>query len=301
MSPSLVPTCPPDTGAVRACITALRARYRFLESVPIGRSACGREIRALLLGHGSHTVCYTAAIHAQEWITSLLLLHLCEDLCEALRRGGTLCGISVARGLHGRSLVLIPVANPDGVEIALHGSETAGIYASSVCALGGDTPGLWQANARGVDLNHNFDAAWADLHRREQEAGIVSAAPRRYGGPAPHSEPETEALVSLCRRADCSHLLTLHAQGEEIYWRCGEHQPPRAEMMAHILADACGYRLADPEGLAVGGGFKDWFIETFDRPAFTVECGRGRNPLPLSDLGPLYRRLREMLVLTAVM
>ena len=72
-------------------------------------------------------------------------------------------------------------------------------------------------------------------------------------------------------------------------------------MMAHILADACGYRLADPEGLAVGGGFKDWFIETFDRPAFTVECGRGRNPLPLSDLGPLYRRLREMLVLTAVM
>ena len=299
-TPLTVPR-PPDAAYVRQTVAALCDRYRFLDSVPIGQSACGREIRALLVGQGSHVVCYVAAIHAQEWLTALLLLRLCEELCGALEHGGSLAGVSIARGMHGRSLLFVPVANPDGVEIALHGAQSAGPFASQVQILGGDTHGLWQANARGVDLNHNFNAGFAELQALEQKNGILSPAPRRYGGKAPHSEPETQALVSLCRRARFSHLLALHSQGEEIYWQYGRRTPHRSEMMAHILADACGYRLAQPEGLAVGGGLKDWFITEFDRPAFTVECGKGQNPLPLSDFEPLYRRLREMLVLAAVM
>lgn len=301
MSASPITPLPPDAAYVRSKISALRGKYRFLETMPIGQSACGREIWALLLGHGSHAVCYVAAIHAQEWITALLLLRLCEELCEALSSGGSLAGVSIARGMHGRSLMLVPVANPDGVEIALHGSDTAGAYAPQVRALGGDVPALWQANARGVDLNHNFDAGFAALQALEQKSGIRSPAPRQYGGNAPHSEPEVQTLVSLCERARFSHLLALHTQGEKIYRNYGGCTPPRSEMMARILSDACGYRLAEPEGLAVGGGLKDWFIETYNRPAFTIECGKGENPLPIEDFEPLYARLRETLVLAAVM
>ena len=71
--------------------------------------------------------------------------------------------------------------------------------------------------------------------------------------------------------------------------------------MAEIMSASSGYALEEPEGLAVGGGFKDWFIKEFDRPAFTVEVGRGENPLPLEDYAKIYKQIRELLMLSAIM
>ena len=59
--------------------------------------------------------------------------------------------------------------------------------------------------------------------------------------------------------------------------------------------------LEDPEGLASLGGFKDWFIGEFNRPGFTVELGKGQNPLPMSDLDDIYCRVEEMLTLVCLM
>ena len=291
----------PDEAARREWTAALCGRYPFLEALPIGRSICGREITGLLLGHGAHTVMFAAAIHAQEWLTSLLLFQFCEDACASLQNGTSLHGVALWRAMQGRSLLLVPTVNPDGVEIALHGSGAAGSLAAFVAAHGGDQPGLWQANARGVDLNHNFNAGFAKLQVIEQKNGIRGPAPRRYGGPAPESEPETAAVVALCRRVKPAHLLALHSQGEVIYWQYGHRTPEQAAMMARIFATSAGYALEEPEEIASHGGMKDWFIEAFGRPAFTVECGRGENPLPLSDFRPTYRKIRELLVLAAVM
>lgn len=197
--------------------------------------------------------------------------------------------------------MIVPCVNPDGVEISLHGSVAAGRYQELVHhASKGDTS-RWQSNARGVDLNHNFDAGWEALHRQEQESGIVSAAPTRYGGPHPESEPETVALATLCRERRFRHALAFHSQGEEIYWSYGEQMPERAELMAQVMAASCGYRLSEPEGLAVGGGMKDWFLTECKRPAFTIEVGMGTNPLPMEDFSGIYSRLEEMLVLSAIM
>jgi g-D-glutamyl-meso-diaminopimelate peptidase len=187
------------------------------------------------------------------------------------------------------------------VDIALRGSGSAGRLAPLVAEKGGDTPGLWQANARGVDLNHNFDAGRAALVELERESGICGPAPRRFGGETAESEPETKALTALCRRGDFRHVIALHSQGEEIYWQYGPRTPPTARMMADVLAAASGYRVADPEGLASHGGFKDWFIEETGRPGFTIELGRGVNPLPLTDFEPVYAKAREMLLLAALM
>ena len=67
--------------------------------------------------------------------------------------------------------------------------------------------------------------------------------------------------------------------------------------MAEILSDASGYSLDEPEGLAVGGGFKDWFIEKFYRPAFTVEIGLGENPLDPSELDGIYEKTGRMMTI----
>ena len=53
--------------------------------------------------------------------------------------------------------------------------------------------------------------------------------------------------------------------------------------MAEVLASSSGYRLSRQQGLASHGGMKDWFIREFSRPGFTVELGKGVNPLPLSS------------------
>lgn len=292
---------PIDSARVRTLCMALCGRYGFLGLTPIGRSLLGRDIPALWLGEGKDTVLYAAAFHAQESITALVLLRLCEQICQAIERGVLLEGLDLRGVLTERRLVFVPLVNPDGVDIALHGSQAAGRFFSQAAALGADTPGLWQANARGVDLNHNFDAGWTALHEQEREAGILGPAPTRYGGPHPESEPETAALVRLCRATPFRLVLALHTQGEEIYWRYGDRTPPRSRMMAEVLAASSGYTVASPEGLAAHGGFKDWFIHTFARPGFTLEMGKGRNPLPLSDFEQLYAKAREMLLIAALL
>lgn len=290
-----------DSGAVRGMVCALRARYRFLDGWPIGASVCGRELYCLRVGTGRERILYAAAFHGQEWITSLVLLRLCEELCAALQGDGRFAEMDFAKAMAGRSLYLVPQVNPDGVEIALHGSRSAGGYAGAVALLGGDTPGLWQANACGVDLNHNYDAGWREMAAAEEAAGIHGPSPRQWRGPSPASEPETKAMVRLCTQSRFRHVLALHAQGEEIYWSYGDRTPSQARLMAEVMAVSSGYTVAKPTGLASHGGFKDWFIESTGRPGFTVECGKGENPLPLEDFEPLYDRLREMLAILLLM
>ena len=67
------------------------------------------------------------------------------------------------------------------------------------------------------------------------------------------------------------------------------------------MSTSSGYALDTPVGIAEGGGFKDWFICEFNRPGFTVEIGRGKNPLPAESAGEIYSRIEEMLMLCAVL
>lgn len=285
-----------DHGAVSQLVCALCRRYRFFGAVPIGGSVLGRPLWAMTLGNGEKQVLMAAAFHAQEWLTSLICLRLCEDIGETLRTGKPLEGWNLRRALYDRKLVFVPQVNPDGVEIALHGADSAGEYADLVRTHGGDTAGQWQANARGVDINHNFNAGFQKLQQAEREAGIVGPSARQWGGPHAESEPETRALTALCRRMDFQHVVALHSQGEEIYWQYGEHTPPAARLMALVMAAASGYAVSAPTGLASHGGFKDWFIETYEKAGFTIELGKGVNPLPLAEFDEIYGKAREMLV-----
>ena len=290
-----------DSGAVRGMITALRSRYSFLNALPVGRSAVGREIMGLVVGGGRERVLLSAAFHGQEWLTALTALRLCEELCGGLETGESLAEWDLSRALTGRCVVIVPLVNPDGVDIAIHGAQPAGPLAESVRAWGGDEPGAWQANARGVDINHNFNAGWDVLQEMEQKKGIIGPAPRQWGGPAPGSEPETRAMVNLCKKGRFRHVVALHSQGEEIYWEYGHRTPDRSRLMAAVMASASGYTAARPHGLASHGGFKDWFIQEYGRPGFTIELGKGENPLPVEGFEIMYEKAREMLLLALMM
>lgn len=242
----------------------------------IGQSLCGRNLVALRRGSGRPRVLIAAGFHGTEYLTVLAALRFARE-CT--------CGGSVA---------IVPCVNPDGTEIAINGFQTAGVYAA-LAALICDDHRRWQANARGVDINHNFPACWEQVKQRELDMGISSPSCTRFGGYRPESEPETRALTGLCREADFDRVLALHSQGREIYWDFADCVLPEGYALAERMARVSGYVTAQPEPIATGGGFKDWFLQQYRRPGFTVEMGKGQNPLPLSDFEPEYPKVRAIL------
>ncbi len=291
----------PDRTQRQLLIGQLLLDYAFLSRDTIGESRCGRPIDLLSIGNRRQQVLFTAGFHGMEWLTTLLMIRFMDELCFAVMTGKSLCGVRVGTFLNRRGLAIVPCVNPDGVEIQIHGADSAGEFRDTVMqACNGDTS-RWQANAAGVDINHNFAAGWETLHRQEQDAGIISPSPTRFGGEYPESEPESRTIAAYCRTGNINHALAFHSQGEEIYWHFGSYREAEALRMAKMMAYVSGYHISEPDGLAIGGGFKDWFVEQFKRPAFTVEIGKGENPLPLEQLDDIYHQLREMLVLAVVL
>ena len=291
---------PPSYAAVTAALRELARENRRVRLFRAGRSALGREIPAIGIGNLKNAVLFVGGTHAQEWLTSSLLVRFAEEFAAAYASGGELAEISLSSVMAGRGLVIVPLLNPDGVEIALHGPVSAGKLRGLVEEIQKKHPNQrWQANARGVDLNHNFDAGWKKLRAMEIAVGITGPSPTRYGGPCPHSEPETLSLVHLTAAFDPRRLYSFHSQGEEIFWEYQDIPVPQGKLIAQTLSALFGYRLVQNGGLASHGGLKDWYIETFRRPGFTIEIGKGENPLPIEDLEPVYARLLPMMTAAA--
>ncbi len=285
----------------QAHINRLCAKYEFIKRFNIGKSCQGKDITALKIGCSESYCLITAGIHGSERITSTVLLMFIEQLCRAFKLNGYIEGLNVRKGMLGRGVIFIPCVNPDGCDISLLGEKSCGERAEYISNLCKGKFEKWNANFRGVDLNHNFDADWQTLSQKEKSLGIIGPSPTRFGGYKPHSEPETLALVNLCKKVSISHTVALHSQGEVIYWSFGDTVLPKAKKMAEIMATSSGYALDVPISIATGGGFKDWFIKEFARPGFTVEIGLGENPLPASDAFKIYKQIRELLILSCIM
>ncbi len=290
-----------DYSTNKEIIEELILEYPFLSAELCGRTALGRGIFSLNIGNQDNSVIYAGGFHGSEWITSLALLLFTERLCHSIKHSKLLCGVDMKRALSQLGVTIIPCVNPDGVEIAVHGRESAKNLRGFLETIECEDISKWNANAMGVDINHNFNAGWKELRQLEREKGIDSPAPRQFGGAYPESEAETKALTRLCRIKQFRQCMALHAQGEELYWQYEDYSPPQANMMAKILADSCSYTLVTNAGLASHGGFKDWFISEMKRPGFTMEIGKGENPLPVSQLYEIYGRIEEALTLFALM
>lgn len=282
-------------------INSFKSKYPFIKCGVLYKSLCERDIDYIRIGKANEQALFVGGFHGMEWLTSLLLLVFCEKLCISIAQNEKLSGVGMRSFLEKKGLFIIPCINPDGTEISIHGKEKAGAYKNLVSDVSGGNTSNWQANARGVDINHNFDASWKTLNKMEKEAGIFGPSPTRYGGVAPESEVETKILTNLCRKVFFRHTIAFHSQGEEIYWSYKDYTPKESFLMANIMGKSSGYKVSEPEGLAVGGGFKDWFIKEFKRPAFTMEIGKGKNPLPIDDIVEIYRKLEKTLVLATIM
>ncbi|MFC5529894.1 M14 family metallopeptidase [Cohnella yongneupensis] len=275
-----------------ADVRKLTRSYPFVTASPIGRSVLGKPIHAIRIGAGSFNWHFNGACHANEWITSLLLMRFADDYAKACR-GRTQIGGKQARDLYNRTtLWIVPMVNPDGVELVQQGVTPKHPYYKELMVWnrGSNLFHRWKANIRGVDLNDQFPACWEEERGRR---GVERPGPRDYGGSGPLTEPEAIALAEWTERSDLHAVLAVHTQGEEIYWNYRGHEPSESAEWAKRLALASGYRSVWLEGS--DAGYKDWFIDKFRRPGFTVEAGWGHNPLPLEGMEETYDDVMKLL------
>ncbi len=287
-----------DHGQLIESIQRLSEKYPLLEIGYLGKSILGRSIPLLRLGHGKREVLYVGAHHGMEWITSSVLMRFVSEYCEQLQQNRPLYHISLPDLSRSHTIYIIPMLNPDGVEYQIHGIEESNPLFPRLLTMNGGSMDFstWQANARGVDLNHNYDAEFVAYKRLEAENGICGGAPTRYSGEFPESEPEVAALCNFIRfHEGLRGVLTFHTQGEEIFYQSGGKAPRGSTILARRIAMLTGYCLSEAEGLASYGGLTDWCVQKQDLPSFTIECGKGKNPLPIKDYFSIYARLREML------
>jgi g-D-glutamyl-meso-diaminopimelate peptidase len=275
----------------------LKDEYPFLNLASCGKSVMGKDVPALCMGEGKRRVMYVGGTHANEWITTLFLFRFCENFCESVKNKGQICGFNAQKILSQIKFVVIPCLNPDGTDIFIKGVSACGEFKEQIYDISKFDFSQWTANANGVDLNHNFNADWYALRDYEAKNNILEPSPRRYGGAFPESEPETKALTEFLRKVHFHRLYSFHSQGEEIFYEYGKNTPEKSLFIAKALAGVSGYTLVKNEGHYSSGGLKDWFIEEFKEPAFTIEIGKGKNPLPLEKFDEIYETVEPLAVL----
>ena len=275
------------------CIDGLKARYPFIQVSNIGSSVMGKQLYMLAVGKGRNEVMYNASHHANEWITTPVLMRFIE-LYACIYAGLDIPMLScVATEMYNKSTIhFIPMVNPDGVDLvtgAIPPGSSAYENARTMNYLGLPFPSGWKANIRGVDLNVNYPATREIAREIKFSQGYVRPGPRDYVGPSPLSEPESQAMVSFTRSKNFSLTLSYHTQGEVIYWRYLDFLPPRSDEIAKLLSRASGYIYEETPWDSGHAGYKDWFIQEYNRPGYTIECGIGSNPLPLTQFDKIFR------------
>ena len=181
--------------------------------------------------------------------------------------------------------------NPDGIDLVTGRVDTNSKEYKKYLKISESFPNIpfpsgWKANANGVDLNLQFPAGWQEARRIKFEQGYTKPAPQNFVGEGPFTLKNNFELT-----------ISYHTQGKEIYWNFQNINPPQGYEIGRIFARISGYDLTDVPYNSSFAGYKDWFIQNYKRPGYTIEAGIGENPLPISQFDEIYNDNIGILVL----
>ena len=287
-------------------IDSLKKLYPFIEVFSVGKSINGNDIPVIKIGNGQREVFYSASFHANEWITSPLLMKFLSDYCYAYQNNLPIYGYNARNIYNFTTIYIMPMVNPDGVNLVtgeLPSNSPSYIFAKNISNNYPviPFPNGWKANIRGVDLNLQFPAGWERAKEIKYNQGFTSPAPRDFVGYGPLTEPEALAIYNFTLEHNFRLVIAYHTQGEVIFWQFQDYTPEESLNIGRIFESVSGYSLEDTPFNSSFAGYKDWFIQNYRKPGFTIECGLGINPLPISEFDQIYNDNIGILVLGAIL
>lgn len=291
---------------MKSNLESLKIIYPFLQIGIIGRSVLNRPIPYVKIGRGKKQILYNSSIHANEWITASLTMKFIENFSKRYVKDEKIFGYKARSLFEQCSLYIIPMMNPDGVDLVTgYFKENDEVYnqAKKISQNYEEIPfpSGWKANIKGVDLNLQFPANWEEARNIKYEEGFSTPAPRDYVGIAPISQPEAVALYNFTTNNKFNLTISFHSQGKVIYWRYLDYLPEGSFEIAQEFSRVSGYELDDTPFRSSFAGYRDWFIQDFNKPGFTIEVGEGENPLPISQFNEIYSDIEGIFVLGMVM
>ena len=287
----------------------MSAAYPSLITVNIcGTSLDGRAIPEAIIGNRESTkhIFIQASIHAREHINTLLAMAQIEQLLVH-HADGVYVDASYDELLSQVCFHILPMSNPDGVTISQMGIDgirdeglkeiLRGCYQNDLDngRTSSDIDSYWRkwkANARGVDLNRNFDAGW------ETYEGVSYPSSDHYKGDAPVSEPETQAIVNAVHACGAVLTISYHSTGSVIYWDYGSSGEvyDADAMLANIVQAITGYSaVSSVQSSQDAAGCSDYFVLKEGTPSVTIENGYSECPIGIEEFPSIWNSNAELL------
>lgn len=246
-------------------IAALAAAYPdIISTESIGTSVQGRDITLVKLGKGERKVLVVAGMHSKEHIAVTFTMRTIEEYAEAYTKGKKYGGYKVTSLLDEYTIYYVPLMNPDGMDIFM------GVASRSYTdePLVGEDIAAYKNNANGVNLNRNFPFEWG-----AKKVNVTTPDVNSYAGASAGSEPETQAIISLCAANEFEWLMDMHCRGHLVYYQDKVNaETKQAENMARRLYKKCDFTLTDKSTVyEISGGLENWFRSEYGRAGLCVE------------------------------
>ena len=261
----------------------------------LGKTEDQRELYHFYIGSANapKKILIFGGIHGREYMTSQLIM---EQTTEFLMKLCRTQDKEYAKILEGKAIHVVPMVNPDGVTISQRGAmgiknpDLKNLVEEIALREGGRHPQgsyfhRWKANAKGVDLNRNFDALWETC-----EDAVQEPSRQNYKGTKPESEIESRALAELTRREEFQRTISYHSSGAVIYWDFYQQGQLRVQTweFAKRIGEITGYVPQENTREQSSGGYKDWALLKMEIPSLTIEIGRQESPLPASCFEEIF-------------
>ena len=247
----------------------LAAKYPDLIKLDtIGTSTCGTEIVLVKMGTGEKKALITGGIHSREDITVNYVMRCIEEYAEAYySKTGRYGTFDVNKMLGEWTLYIVPVMNPDGIDIANDGAIP--LYKNGEPLTEAELFD-YKNTSTGVNLNRNFPFEWG-----YNDPTINTTTPDidSYVGKSEASEPETKAIIKLCEENAFEWLFSFHIKGNMLYWADTINKnAEKAELMSNRLVVNCKFNLMRTSTTAgASGGMENWFRQQYNKPGFCIE------------------------------
>lgn len=261
----------------------------------IGTTVDDRNIYDVILGNPDAKKCvvFQASIHAREYMTTQLVM---EQMEYYLDHYNNKYKNKSYKDIFNRVCVhVVAMSNPDGVTISqdgISGIRKASLRKKLKKMYGAGYTAIWKANARGVDLNSQFDYKFK--YKKKYKKGSYAG----YGGTKPVSEKETKALVKLVNKVNPKAVVNYHAMGNVIYCNYGGSKKVQKKVyeLAGEIRGLTGYTYM---GLDQAPGFANWLVCKKRIPSCTVEIGKHTTPVPISQFKTVWKQNKDVMAATA--